>query len=127
MFYYLISDASYSNACACNTCDCCEQSHHLTTDADAWAWAACANHLDANDLTIRIADIDRRRAFNTPSPIIRRNKKATSLLDDSSTTATKQTRSKLAQHRKSWSESDLLNEIDNALVFSKGFLYAYGK
>lgn len=40
---------------------------------------------------------------------------------------TKQTRSKLAQHRKSLSENDLLNEIDNALVFSKGFLYAYGK
>lgn len=31
------------------------------------------------------------------------------------------------QHRKSLSESDLLNEIDNALVFSKGFLYSYGK
>lgn len=40
---------------------------------------------------------------------------------------TKQIRSKLAQHRKSLSENDLLNEIDNALVFSKGFLYAYGK
>lgn len=29
-------------------------------------------------------------------------------------------------HRRSLSESDLLHEIDNALVFSKGFLYSYG-
>lgn len=36
-------------------------------------------------------------------------------------------RQNLQQHRKSLSESDLLNEIDNALVFSKGFLYSYGK
>lgn len=132
MFYYLILDASHSNACAA-TYDCCKQSHHLIADAGTFAalTCACAMHdLDANDFTINAVDIDSSNAFNTPSPIIRRNKKAIcSLLDDSSVTemARKQTRSKLAQHRKSLSESDLLNEIDNALVFSKGFLYSHGK
>lgn len=36
-------------------------------------------------------------------------------------------RSQLAQHRKSLSESDLLHEIDDALVFSRGFLLARGR
>lgn len=130
MFYYLILDASHSNACAA-TCDYYEQSHHLIADAGTFAAiAALTNDLDANDPTINVADIDSGIAFNIPSPITLRNKKATcSLLDDSSTTtaARKQTRSKLAQHRKSLSESDLLNEIDNALVFCKGFLYSHGK
>lgn len=144
MFYYLILDASHTNACATATCDCYSHSHHLIADgagtfaivgaADAFAFT---NDLDANDLTINVADIDGSPALNTPSPIILRNKKETcTLLDDSSTTTTtttttatarKQTRSKLAQHRKSLSESDLLNEIDNALVFCKGFLYSHGK
>lgn len=123
-------DASHSNACTA-TCDCFNHSHHLIADADTFAAiVALTKDLDANDPTINVADIDSGIAFNTPSPIILRNKKATwSLLDDSSTTTAtiKQTRSKLAQHRKSLSESDLLNEIDNALVFCKGFLYSHGK
>lgn len=39
----------------------------------------------------------------------------------------KHTRFQLAQHRKSLSESDLLHEIDDALVFSRGFLLARGR
>lgn len=133
MFYYLILDASHSNA----TCDCCKQSYHLIADvgtfdgfivpASGAADCACTNDLDANDLTINAVDIE-TTAFNTLSPIILRNKKATCpLLDDTSTTTSKRTRSKLVQHRKSLSESDLLNEIDNALVFSRGFIYSHGK
>lgn len=38
----------------------------------------------------------------------------------------KQTKFQLAQHRRSLSEGDLLHEIDNALVLSKGFLFARG-
>lgn len=144
MFYYLISplsDASQSNACACNICDCCKHSNHLIADTDAYgasdaAVAAAgattnANYFDANDPKICAVDIDSGHAFNIPSPIIRRRHKKVDecCCSTTSTTAmtTKQTRSKLAQHRKSLSENDLLNEIDNALVFSKGFLYAYGK
>lgn len=152
-----LSDASHSNACvAANViCDCCKQSsHHLIADAGTLtavtstsatesASAFANNDLDANDLTINATDIDSSDAFNTPSPIIRRCcKKVTCLLDnnDSSTALVPipvrtriQTHSKLAaaaattHHRKSLSESDLLNEIDNALVFAKGFLYSYGK
>lgn len=129
MFYYLILDASHSNACA--TCDSCKRSHVIADAATSTSSAcACAYVLDANDLTINVVDIDSCNAFNTPSPIVLRNKKAAGSLDDERTVTTatrKQTRSKLAQHRKSLSESDLLNEIDNALVFSKGFLYSHGK
>lgn len=141
MFYYLISplsDAS-SNACACNICDCYKHSHHLNADVDIYvardtvAATDAANDFDVNDSPIYAVDIDSGRTFNTPSPIIRRRHKKVADESCCSTTTsmtamtTKQTRSKLAQHRKSLSENDLLNEIDNALVFSKGFLYAYGK
>ncbi|XP_037907582.1 uncharacterized protein LOC119649465 isoform X5 [Hermetia illucens] len=41
-------------------------------------------------------------------------------------TRKKETRFKLTPDRRSWSESDLLREIDNALTLSKGFLYGRG-
>lgn len=138
-----ISDASQSNAYACNICDCCTQSHHLIADADAYV-VRNAHDLDANDTAICAVDIDSGRTSlnsNTPSsPVIRRRRHHQKIVDECCTTTptttmtttttaltAQQTHLKLAQHRKSLSESDLLDEIDNALVFSKGFLYAYGK
>lgn len=64
---------------------------------------------------------------------ILRNKKPTpsSTSGDGSSNITnnnkRHSRSQLAQHRKSLSESDLLHEIDDALVFSRGFLLARGR
>lgn len=70
----------------------------------------------------------------TKSPIrtiktatILRNKKPTSsTLQAAANGRSDETRSQQAQRRESLSESDLLHEIDNALEFSRGFLYARG-
>lgn len=87
---------------------------------------------DTNELTINSTDIDAFSAFNTPSPVaavvVLRNKQTLSTSGSFNALDTrKQTHSKVIQYRKSLSESDLLNEIDNALVYSKGFLYSNGK
>lgn len=86
--------------------------------------------LDTNEFTNNsTTDLDAYSAFNTPSPIVVvLRKKPTSSACFNHLDARKQTYSQvIRQYRKSLSESDLLNEIDNALVFSKGFLYSCGK
>lgn len=86
---------------------------------------------DTNELTIDSTDIDASSAINTPSPIavvVLRNKQTLSTSDNLNAFDTRRQRhSNVIQYRKSLSESDLLNEIDNALVYSKGFLYSNGK
>ncbi|XP_037049279.1 uncharacterized protein LOC119083642 isoform X2 [Bradysia coprophila] len=53
-------------------------------------------------------------------------KNPSSILRKKPTNIKKQTKFQLAQHRRSLSDGDLLHEIDNALVLSKGFLFARG-
>lgn len=93
--------------------------------------ASTISEWDTNELTINSTDINASSAFNTPSPIavvVLRNKQTLSTSGSFDAFNTRrQTHSNVIQYRKSLSESDLLNEIDNALVYSKGFLYSNGK
>lgn len=84
------------------------------------------SEFDPNELTNPSTDIEASSTFNTPSPIVVVLRKKPSTCFNCLDTR-HQTHSQRIQYRKSLSESDLLNEIDNALVLSKGFLYSRGK
>lgn len=73
--------------------------------------------------TAAVADKIGEQMLSTPS-VIRRQKNPS---HSDNMRGARQNLYTIQQHRKSLSESDLLNEIDSALVFSKGFLYSYGK
>lgn len=109
------------------TRDHCNQSqhHHLYHHSHGSNASAAVTTNTSHTRPTHLAGIENNDS-SSPLVILRRPKTA-SHYNDNTMRVTRHNAFAMHHHRRSLSESDLLNEIDNALVFSKGFLYSYGK
>lgn len=85
-------------------------------------------HFTKIAVTLNLTLIDAQKQQKAPNKhqLTSALKNPSAILRKKPSNIKKQTKFQLAQHRRSLSEGDLLHEIDNALVLSKGFLFARG-